>query len=257
MRSRSTVSVFEQFRAFWSEVESLRTDALAPAAAPPGADASAALVHTPAAARQRLVSMLRAQEADVSRWATGPALQYQREAQYVMAAAADDLFVRLPWSGAAYWEANLLELERFGTRSAGQTVFTRVDQLLMEANPEKRDLAAVYLTALALGFRGRYGDRDDGGEIERYRRRLYEFIFEKSPDLTEPLRKIVPACYDSTVDAGAGRRLRSPRTWWWVTAGIVALWLVVAQVLWTSLASPLRARVHAIVGDSGHMELHP
>lgn len=245
-RRKPSVSVFEHFRSFWSEVEPLREAALLPAMAPPEGETTKALVQAPPSARERLLSVLRAQDAEVSRWAKGAVLDYYREAQYVMVAAADEVFVRLPWSGARYWEANLLETERFGTRSAGQSLFTRIERLLADGNPDKRELAAVYLAALALGFRGKYADRSDDGAVDQYRARLCEFIFQKSPDLAEPFRKLMPVCYESTVAAGTGTKLRSPRTWWWAAAVIVAAWLVVSQTLWTTITTPLRARIDAI-----------
>lgn len=252
-RSRAPISVFEQFRAFWSEVEPLREAALSPAMAPGEDGESRALVHAPMSAHDRLIAVLRTQDAEVSRWAKGAVLEYFREAQYVMAATADEVFVRLPWSGARYWSANLLETERFGTRSAGQSIFTRIDRLLAEGHPDKRELAAVYLAALALGFRGKYADRPDEGVVDQYRERLAEFIFQKSPDLTQPFRKLMPACYESTVAAGTGAKLRSPRTWWWAAAAIVGVWLVVSHLLWMSLTTPLRAQVDAIMQQTDQL----
>ncbi len=206
------------------------------------------------AQRERLLAVLRSQEAEVARWAKGDVLDYYREAQYVMVAAADEVFVSLPWSGARYWEANLLETERFGTRSAGQSVFTRIERLLAEAHPDKRELAAVYLAALALGFRGKYAGRPDEGVLDQYRVRLSEFIFQKSPDLGQPFRKLIPACYESTVAAGTGAKLRSPRTWWWAAAAIVLVWLGVSQVLWVSITGPLRDQIAVITGHIEQLE---
>src|SRR5215216_5529248 len=85
MHTRRPSSVFEHFRAFWSEVEPLRQSALSPAMAPPAeGETTGALVHAPMSARDRLLSVLRAQDAEVSRWAKGPVLDHYREAQYVM-----------------------------------------------------------------------------------------------------------------------------------------------------------------------------
>jgi len=82
MHTRRPSSVFEHFRAFWSEVEPLRQSALSPAMAPPAeGETTGALVHAPMSARDRLLSVLRAQDAEVSRWAKGPVLDHYREAQ--------------------------------------------------------------------------------------------------------------------------------------------------------------------------------
>src|SRR5262245_10485147 len=246
-RRRPAFSVFEQFRAFWKEVEALRAAALAPAMAPADSPApTTALTHVPTATRERLLMLVKGQQADLARWATGAVLDYYRQAQYVMIAAADEVFVHLPWSGAAHWRANLLETEYSGTRCAGEAIFTRIDALLARADPKDIELAAVYLTALALGFRGRYGDGPDGGAIDRYKRILYQFSFAKRPDLTDPFRKLLPQCYDATITTGAGKKLRSPRVWWWAAAAVLLLWLAIAQIVWMNLTFPLRDRMNAI-----------
>ena len=161
-RRRPPLSVFEQFRAFWREVDALRTMALSPSMAPPASPGTMVLVHAPTAVRDRLLAALRSQDAELSRSINGKALGYYREAQYAMVAVADEVFVRLAWNGATYWASNLLETERFATRRAGQAVFERIDGLLERADPDDKELAAVYLTALALGFQGKYADRFDG-----------------------------------------------------------------------------------------------
>src|SRR5262245_61847334 len=136
-RRRPAFSVFEQFRSFWKEVEVLREAALAPAMGPQDVPAATtALVHASTATRERLLVHIKGQHADLARWATGAVLQYYRQAQYVMIAVADEVFVKLPWSGAAHWRTNLLETEQFGTRCAGQAVFDRIDALLERADPK-------------------------------------------------------------------------------------------------------------------------
>jgi type VI secretion system protein ImpK len=246
-RRRPAFSVFEQFRSFWKEVEALRAAALAPAMAPAVAPSTGtALAPVSTAARDRLLMTVRMQQADLGRWASGAVHEYYSQALYVMIAAADEVFVRLPWSGATQWGANLLETELFGTRSAGQTFFARIDRLLERADPKDVELAAVYLTALALGFRGRYGDRPDGGAIERYKQQLYQFIFSKRPDLSDPFRKLLPQSYEHTITTGAGRKLASPRLWWWAAAGVVVVWLLAAQLLWMNVTSPVHERLRLI-----------
>ncbi|HMF94415.1 MAG TPA: DotU family type IV/VI secretion system protein [Vicinamibacterales bacterium] len=253
---RPAISVFEQFRAFWKEVEAQRTAALAPAMAPASQEpaTTTAIVPASTATRERLLYHLRGQQADMTRWASGPVLEYYRQAQYVMVAAADEVFVELPWSGASYWRANLLETEQYGTRCAGEALFARIEALLDRADPRDVELAAVYLTALALGFRGRYLGRDDLGAIDGYKQRLYQFIFGKRPDLTDPFRKIVPQCYESTITSGEGRKLRSPRLWWWAAAAVVVAWLVGSQIVWMNLSGPIRDRLATIQSQIEQLE---
>src|SRR5882762_6828361 len=84
-RRRPSFSVFEQFRSFWQEVQVLRAAALAPAMAPAGAPAATtALAQVSTATRERLLSTLRGQQADLVRRANSAVVEYYRQAQYVM-----------------------------------------------------------------------------------------------------------------------------------------------------------------------------
>ena len=253
--SRPRFSVYEQFRWFWREVESLRAIALAPAMAPPPSVSEHALAPVPISVRERLIAVLRAQDADFSGRARTAVLRRYREAQYVMVALADEVFLQLPWSGAARWTERLIETEQFGTRCAGQEVFTRIDRLLERADPEDVELGAIYLTALALGVQGRYSGRPDGRvAVDRYMSLLYRFIFSRTPDLTDTLRKLMPPCYENTIPAGVGKKLRSPRLWWWATAAVLVVWLVVSQTLWVGVTTPLHKRLDDILAKTARLE---
>jgi type VI secretion system protein ImpK len=244
--------VLEHFRAFWADVAALREVAMSQALPAPEADDGTALVHVPTSVRERLLNRLRAQDAEIGTYGKS-SIAYFRDAQYVMAAMADEVFVTLPWSGARYWSGNLLETQLFGTRFAGQAIFARIERLVTEGHQEHRELAAVYLTALALGFRGKYTNRADGGAIDRYKVRLHEFIFAKAPDLAHPFRRLLPQCYGSTIVAGEGRRLRNPRIWWWTVAAVVVVWLITSHVLWVRLVDPLSdpiATIRSLTGEA-------
>jgi type VI secretion system protein ImpK len=244
---RPALSIFEHFRSFWREVELLRETATARTLLPPADAGPEELAHVPTAIRERLLAFLQAQEADISRWAKGAPLEVYRQAEYVMVAVADEVFVHWSWSGSSYWSANLLETARFGTRRAGEAVFARIERLGDNQHPAQKELAAVYLAALALGFQGRYAGRSDRGAIERYKRQLYRIVFETQPDMADPFRRVMPTCYESTMAVGAGRRLRSPRLWWWAAAAVITVWLVASHVMWTRLTGPLYRDVPAIM----------
>ena len=233
---RPTISVLDHFRSFWADVAALRDAAVSQALPPSEAADGTALMHVPTSVRERLLNRLRSQDAEIAAYGKS-SLAYFRDAQYVMAATADEVFVTLPWSGARYWSANLLETQLFGTR---------IERLVQQGQPEHRELAAVYLTALALGFRGKYTDRADGGAIDRYKTRLHEFVFGKAPDLAHPFRRLLPQCYASTIVAGEGRRLRNPRVWWWTVAAVFIAWLITSHMLWVRLVDPLNDPIRTI-----------
>ncbi|MGB0683451.1 MAG: DotU family type IV/VI secretion system protein [Magnetovibrionaceae bacterium] len=100
-----------------------------------------------------------------------------KDAQYVMAALADESFLHfVQWDGRKAWGERLLETRLFGTFVAGERIFQRIEALLAKRDPADRELAAVYLLALALGFRGRFVGQDDRGKLEGYRQDLYTFV---------------------------------------------------------------------------------
>src|SRR5690606_10764921 len=64
----------------------------------------------------------------------------------------------------AAWPRQPLQEEIFGDHMAGETFFTRLDELLALGDSEDlADLLEVYQLCMLLGFRGRYGAAEDGG----------------------------------------------------------------------------------------------
>ena len=118
---------------------------------------------------------------------------FYRQAEYAMAALADEIFLhQLDWVGKEAWNNHLIEYRLFRTRVAGEEFFTRLDRLLQTPDPMYKDLATVYLLAITLGFRGRYWSTNDSGRIDFYRRQLFTFIFHGQPELHKETKKLFP-----------------------------------------------------------------
>jgi type VI secretion system protein ImpK len=214
-----SASLFIRFRDFWVAVESLQT-----AIANGLADAPAA--------REKLRDVLHAQQATARSSGPSFARDTYREAQYVMAAVADDVFVQLPWAGARDWAMHPLELDLFGSRCAGQRVFERIDALLAGDNPAAEELAGIYLAALALGFKGMYADRPNGEQqIAEYRDRLRLCVGDRNLD-----GPLVPQGYQDTLELTPGSLLSGARAWWWAAAAVFGTWLIVSSLLWGQLS---------------------
>jgi type VI secretion system protein ImpK len=193
--------------------------------------------------RTRLMGLLQAQVPESRRRGGAYGVGYYRDAQYAMAALADEIFLTLDWPGRGDWRNHLLEYELFGSYTAGETVFERVDQLLRERDPADGELAAVYLLALALGFRGKFRDADDGGRIESYRRQLFAFLFQSRPALDREDRRMFPEAYRHTLTRDAGERLPYLRRWLWLSAAIVLLFLVASALVWQLFTADLAEEV--------------
>src|SRR5206468_3507892 len=89
-----------------------------------GAGAKAAL--TAEQIRAELLGMLQKQAQAIVRRGEENEQRRFKEIQYVMAAAADEVFLHLNWEGKDYWSANLLEEEIFHTHNAGERFFVNL-----------------------------------------------------------------------------------------------------------------------------------
>jgi len=61
----------------------------------------------------------------------------------------------LPEEGRSQWEAQPLQVEKFGKHDAGERVFDRLSERMREAPPNV-ELLECYAAVLGLGFQGRY-----------------------------------------------------------------------------------------------------
>jgi type VI secretion system protein ImpK len=216
--ARSEYPLLECFFEFWEEVENLRWHVQSPDG---GGDP-----FLPAAAggREHLADVLRAQRLALANPQAAMTQHQLEEAQYVMAATADELFIGMPWDGAEGWTMRPLEIELFGTRRAGDEIFARIDRLAGGFGPVDTEMATVYLTALELGFTGRHAD--DRATLDDYEGRLRKLVGRR-PAASGPL---VAACYEHTTVADSGLRLPASRTWWSTAVTIAALSLLVLIV---------------------------
>jgi type VI secretion system protein ImpK len=158
-------------------------------------------------------------------------VSYYRQAQYVMAALADEIFLNMQWSGREQWNANLLEFKLFKTSAAGEQFFTRLEKILKDRDVGDKELASIYFLALAMGFKGKFRDTNEQGRLDYYRRQLYSFVFQKEPDLeTQPYW--FDQAYAATLVEGAGGKM--PYLRWWIGALVmmVLAFLAVSHAVW-------------------------
>jgi len=239
-----------QFREFYGEVARFkRTVAYAPLSAAEeeaiGVEAVAGSAeggHGTAVARatetspmvlqvwQDLLTLLERQEQEAGQ---GGAFAYEvyREAEYVMAALADEVFLHLEWEGKSSWP--LLESRIFQSHIAGEEVFNRIDRLLQRRDPFYLDLAAIYFTALSLGFEGKYRGTDDPRRRD-YRLQLFRMIYRREPKLYAAVAPLFPETYKYTLDKSEVKRLPAQWIWMWLVAAVLVLWVVLSQYTWAA-----------------------
>jgi type VI secretion system protein ImpK len=166
------------------------------------------------------------------------------ELVYLMAAFADETFVCLvDWSGKEYWSEHWMESRLFHSQIAGEEIFRNIDRILTRQDYGAEELSAIYLMALALGFRGQY--LRDPATVEVYRKKLFERLLMTNPGLRQDSLRLFPETYRHTVSEGAPVRLPEPRKWWLFVAGIVGTWLVTSTIAWVYLTYPTEQTLHA------------
>ncbi len=190
-------------------------------------------------ALQHLQSVLELQALEAGRRGGDYGVQYYKEAQYVMAVLADEIFLNLNWSGRSAWKADLLETRLFGTYNAGDQFFTRLKALLESGSQAQSELAIVYLLALSLGFKGRYRGISSTSKLDDYRRQLFHYISNRQPELMDEAMRLCPQAYDHTANEATIRWLPSPSRWYALLAASVIFYLFVSHFVWSSVTSDL------------------
>jgi type VI secretion system protein ImpK len=188
---------------------------------------------------------------DSARYGGEFAAKYFKEAEFIMAALADEIFLHLEWEGKIYWEKNLLEDRLYGTHNAGQLFFDKIDTFLTLRDPSRADLAMLYLLALGLGFRGKYRDQDDGGRIEHYKRQMFVFIYHRDPTLYELGTHLIPENYQHNIEGNTVTFLNDVRPWVLAFSSVGLVLLLASYVVWQSTTSSINELTKSIIDQSG------
>lgn len=242
-----TSYLLRAFREFYAELVRQRRAVLADPWPHVGeGEASAAAPPDGGAISGRLLALLERQALEAGRLGGQAGAALYRDAQYVMAAVGDEVFLHLDWWGRRAWGGALLEARLFGSQVAGERVFQEIDQLLRDREPVRRDLAAVYLMALSLGFQGRYRDSRDAFRLEEYRRELFAFVFRRQPSLVRGERRLFPAAYEHTLRSAPPAPSRRATRWAAVLAGVALAYLLAAGLAWRDVSRPVHEAAVAL-----------
>lgn len=251
------VFLYTKFRAFYNEIIRFRHQRTEFAAGFATALLSEAetLNENPATAAEtlsrKLFELLELQAAE-AKWMGGEMAERYPDAQFAMAALADEIFAHCDWDGRAAWSSHLLEPRLFRTHGAAYELFNRIDRLLKDApnTPVSRDLARVYLLVIAAGFQGKYRPFGLTRALAEYRQRLYEYIYrDDARMLYAPERRIVPEIAARTLEGHAVSRVSAARRWAAILALIAVGYTLVAHVAWNGLAADLADVTGRIVAD--------
>ena len=177
----------------------------------------------------------------------GVATENYLEAQYLMAAFADEVFIHLDWPGRRIWTSHLLETALFHSHVAGELFFEKLDWLLAQRDPAQKGLAAIYLNILSLGFRGKYDGLNDQGRLSDYRRQLFAFVFQRPSNLNHDSKIAFPQAYGHKLAREPKKKLTNPRLWVGVFGLVLVGYLAISHVVWLTLTSRLEKANQEIV----------
>lgn len=188
------------------------------------------------------------------------------DARYLKASLADEILLNTEWVGRARWTSHLLEASLFRTGIAGERIFEKIEELLSNREPSQRQIASLYLSALALGFQGKYRAlRVSGNEMaptldanrseldhavvqaevnaERhrsYREELFQFVYQRRPDFSGRDRVLSESAYASTLSHIAPRKMQTLSRWTVMFVFGCAALLTISEMLWLWQSWPVR-----------------
>jgi len=245
--AQSAKFLLAKFRAFYSEI--IRFQHQKSEFSAGFATAILADVHSdvePEAAAEslskRLTELLELQAAE-AKWMGGEAAERYPDAQFAMAALADELFTHSEWVGQSAWPKHSIERKVHRSRDAEVEVFRRIDKLLKEAPDTtiSRDLVRVYLLVLAAGFQGKWRPFELTRPLAEYRRRLYEYIYGTDPlMLYASDRKVFPEAASRTLEGHAVSRFTAAQRWAAILAFLMVSYTVVAHIAWNRVSADLK-----------------
>ena len=221
-----------QFRAFYGEVSKAQMRVLEMR----GIDAESAAQSV----SKHLQGLIELQTLESRRDGNRFALEGIAAARYLKAALADEILLSTDWIGRERWTEHLLEASLFRTSIAGDQVFARIEELLSSREPSLRPIAALYLSALALGFQGKYRGVLDAPKFAGYRQELFQFVYQKRADLSGRDRVLSPDAYGSTLSHIEARKMPSLSRWSVTCLMAVVGLLALSELLWLWQSWPVR-----------------
>lgn len=163
-----------------------------------------------------------------------PSLDGYPDIGYVMAALADEAMLHhVVWPGRHQWLHMLLEDSLYGSRIAGERIFT-LGRAISDGDIVARDdLAVTILLALSLDFRGRWRGVNDEGAINILRQKLYEIVYgQRAPEQLD-WASALPNALQPVLDQGHLVRLPRVLPWLAAIAAVLIFAFGMSTVIWS------------------------
>lgn len=272
MATAAELDVIGQFRKFYEEVRDARAMAMDLDATdfeperesgPPGAGTAEALpgqetARADGGGRARinpiiaqLIAALEQQSLDFAGRGGNYGTRIFSRIIYVMAAFADDVMLSFPWPGRDNWVRNPLEARLFGSKTAGETIFHDIDDHLRAYQYGRSDIAKAYLMVLALGFEGRYRERDAAPILSDYRRRLFLIAYDREPSIDTAGEVVQGEVYRHTQQGGMPQRMPYVRPWVVGSIVVLVVYVLLTQIIWEFETSDLGPKIQSVLAALG------
>jgi len=178
-----------------------------------------------------------------SRLSSVPAMHSRINAiKYILTGFSDEVILSSNWPHAREWRERLLEMEFFKTSVVGERFFDLLEQIGYH-DPE---MAELFFTILALGFRGRY--RNNQEELRIIKQRVYAVLPNRLP---EDERHLSPGAEHVIT----GKQTNLPRIFGFgAVAGVLLasliFYIVASQWMWNDIVKVIHQVSSSLVGGN-------
>lgn len=194
---------------------------------------------TPTELHQQAFSLSHQAMAEYSRRLTrelGAPFHVQIEAAvYALVALIDETILCCQdWPALSLWQACPLEYDLWQTHSAGDELPRRIETLLTERNPAMRDLAALYLRCLTLGF-GASRQNAYAQDHQETCQLLWRFAFQHDPHPETLPERLEAEALGQSLQLPPRRRLPDNSRLHLTAIVVLFALLLLSQRLWLSI----------------------
>ncbi len=200
---------------------------------------------------QKLYTLLRNQQIQIRKQATIDEQKHYTMALYVMAVLTDEvLLLGADWELSGLWQETLMENALFETEDAGSRFFEKAENLIDDRKSWKHraDLAAIFLLAIGLGFRGRYQGPSGKESLQEIRKKLHSKLSQNPA--TKYLFMDAYQSLLSVPEDPKKNRIASLSKWRNILMIAVLSWLLISTIVWQVLSNRLVGKANEIEGLS-------
>lgn len=163
-----------------------------------------------------------------------PFQQQIDDAIYALVALIDETVLYSDWPALGLWQSCPLEYHLWQTHSAGDRIPRKIESVLSERHPGQRDIAAVWLRCLTLGFGSRREDFNAPSQQETCRL-LWLFAFQCDAQADDIAERMASASLGSPLQLPARRRLPDNSQLHLIAIIVLLGLLLLSQRLWFSI----------------------